>query len=108
MLNKIALLEKSKTVTVIAPTDRGVERMLSLVKQYFPGKIVSLKEFPGKRISFSDNDVVITNRAAALKKEDLKMLKNYIMVDWELDYESAENFRLRIKKIINENPLFIN
>ena len=108
VLNKIALLEKSKTVTVIAPTDRGVERMLSLVKQYFPGKIVSLKEFPGKRISFSDNDVVITNRAAALKKEDLKMLKNYIMVDWELDYESAENFRLRIKKIINENPLFIN
>ncbi len=108
VLNKIALLEKSKTVTVIAPTDRGVERMLSLVKQYFPGKIVSLKEFPGKRISFSDNDVVITNRAAALKKEDLKMLKNCIMVDWELDYESAENFRLRIKKIINENPLFIN
>jgi DNA-binding transcriptional regulator YhcF (GntR family) len=108
VLNKIALLEKSKTVTVIAPTDRGVERMLSLVKQYFPGKIVSLKEFPGKRISFSDNDVVITNRAAALKKEDLKMLKNYIMVDWELDYESAENFRLRIKKLINENPLFIN
>jgi len=108
VLNKIALLEKSKTVTVIAPTDRGVERMLSLVKQYFPGKIVFLKEFPGKRISFSDNDVVITNRAAALKKEDLKMLKNYIMVDWELDYESAENFRLRIKKIINENPLFIN
>ena len=108
VLNKIALIEKSKTVTVIAPTDRGVERMLSLVKQYFPGKIVSLKEFPGKRISFSDNDVVITNRAAALKKEDLKMLKNYIMVDWELDYESAENFRLRIKKIINENPLFIN
>ena len=108
VLNKIALLEKSKTVTVIAPTDRGVERMLSLVKQYFPGKIVSLKEFPGKRISFSDNDVVITNRAAALKKEDLKMLKNYIIVDWELDYESAENFRLRIKKIINENPLFIN
>ena len=108
VLNKIALLEKSKTVTVIAPTDRGVERMLSLVKQYFPGKIVSLKEFPGKRISFSDNDVVITNRAAALKKEDLKMLKNYIMVDWELDYESAENFRLRIKKIINEKPLFIN
>lgn len=108
VLNKIALIEKSKTVTVIAPTDRGVERMLSLVKQYFPGKIVSLKEFQGKRISFSDNDVVITNRAAALKKEDLKMLKNYIMVDWELDYESAENFRLRIKKIINENPLFIN
>ena len=108
VLNKIALIEKSKTVTVIAPTDRGVERMLSLVKQYFPGKIVSLKEFPGKRISFSDNDVVITNRAAALKKEDLKMLKNYIIVDWELDYESAENFRLRIKKIINENPLFIN
>ena len=108
VLNKIALIEKSKTVTVIAPTDRGVERMLSLVKQYFPGKIVSLKEFPGKRISFSDNDVVITNRAAALKKEDLKMLKNYIMVDWELDYESAENFRLRIKKLINENPLFIN
>lgn len=108
VLNKIALLEKSKTVTVIAPTDRGVERMLSLVKQYFPGKVVSLKEFQGKRISFSDNDVVITNRAAALKKEDLKMLKNYIMVDWELDYESAENFRLRIKKIINENPLFIN
>ncbi|SVC66803.1 uncharacterized protein METZ01_LOCUS319657, partial [marine metagenome] len=71
VLNKIALLEKSKTVTVIAPTDRGVERMLSLVKQYFPGEIVFIKEFQDKKC-FSDNDVVITNRAAALKEEDLK------------------------------------
>ena len=97
VLNKIALLEKSKTVTVIAPTDRGVERMLSLVKQYFPGKIFFLKEFQDKKC-FSDNDVVITNRAAALKEEDLKRINNLIMVDWEIDYESAENFRLRIKK----------
>ena len=97
VLNKIALLEKSKTVTVIAPTDRGVERMLSLVKQYFPGEIVFLKEFQDKKC-FSDNDVVITNRAAALKEEDLKKINNLIMVDWDLDYESAENFRLRIKK----------
>ena len=97
VLNKIALLEKSKTVTVIAPTDRGVERMLSLVKQYFPGEIVFIKEFQDKKC-FSDNDVVITNRAAALKEEDLKKINNLIMVDWDLDYESAENFRLRIKK----------
>ena len=97
VLNKIALLEKSKTVTVIAPTDRGVERMLSLVKQYFPGDIVLLKEFQDKKC-FSDNDVVITNRAAALKEEDLKKINNLIIVDWDLDYESAENFRLRIKK----------
>ena len=97
VLNKIALLEKSKTVTVIAPTDRGVERMLSLVKQYFPGEIVFIKEFQEKKC-FSDNDVVITNRAAALKEEDLKKINNLIMVDWDLDYESAENFRLRIKK----------
>ena len=97
VLNKIALLEKSKTVTVIAPTDRGVERMLSLVKQYFPGEIVFIKEFQEKKC-FSDNDVVITNRAAALKEEDLKKINNLIIVDWDLDYESAENFRLRIKK----------
>ena len=97
VLNKIALLEKSKTVTVIAPTDRGVERMLSLVKQYFPGEIVFIKEFQDKKC-FSDNDVVITNRAAALKEEDLKKINNLIIVDWDLDYESAENFRLRIKK----------
>ena len=97
VLNKIAILEKSKTVTVIAPTDRGVERMLSLVKQYFPGEIVFIKEFQDKKC-FSDNDVVITNRAAALKEEDLKKINNLIMVDWDLDYESAENFRLRIKK----------
>ena len=97
VLNKIALLEKSKTVTVIAPTDRGVERMLSLVKQYFPGEIVFIKEFQDKKC-FSDNDVVITNRAAALKEEDLKKINNLIMVDWDLDYKSAENFRLRIKK----------
>ena len=108
VLNKIALLDKSKTVTVIAPTNRGVERMLSLVKQYFPGEIVARNDFRGKKINFSENDVVITNRAAALKEEDLKMIKNYIIVDWDLDYESAENFRLRIKKIINEKPLVIN
>ena len=98
VLNKIALLDKSKTVTVIAPTDRGVERMLSLVRQYFTGKILCLKKFPRNNFSFTDNDVVITNRAAALKEEDLNLVKNTIMVDWELDSESAENFRLQIKK----------
>ena len=108
VLNKIALLDKSKTVTVIAPTDRGVERMLSLVRQYFPGKILSLKKFPKNNFSFTDNDVVITNRAAALKEEDLNQVKNTIMVDWELDSESAENFRLQIKKQFKSNYFSIN
>ena len=102
VLNKIAQLEKTKTVTVIAPTDRGVERMLSLVKQYFPGDVVSLKDFKSAESSFSENDIVITNRAASLEDQDFKMMNKVIIVDWELDYESAENFRLRIKKIINE------
>ena len=108
VINKIALLDKSKTVTVIAPTDRGVERMLSLVRQYFPGKILSLKKFPRNNFSFTDNDVVITNRAAALKDEDLIQVKNIIMVDWELDSESAENFRLQIKKQFKSNYFSIN
>ena len=108
VLNKIALLDKSKTVTVIAPTDRGVERMLSLVRQYFPGKILSLKKFPRNNFSFTDNDVVITNSAAALKEEDLNQVKNTIMVDWELDSESAENFRLQIKKQFKSNYFSIN
>ena len=102
VLNKIAQLEKTKTVTVIAPTDRGVERMLSLVKQYYPGDVVSLKDFKSAESSFSENDIVITNRAASLEDQDFKMMNKVIIVDWELDYESAENFRLRIKKIINE------
>lgn len=103
VLNKIALLEKSKTVTVIAPTERGVERMLSLVRQYFPGKILCQKEFPRNNFSFTDNDVVITNRAAALTEEDLNQAKKFIVVDWELDSESAENFRLQIKKQYTSN-----
>ena len=102
VLNKIAQLERTKTVTVIAPTDRGVERMLSLVKQYFPGDVVSLKDFKSAESSFSENDIVITNRAASLEDQDFKMMNKVIIVDWELDYESAEIFRLRIKKIINE------
>ncbi len=102
VLNKIAQLEKTKTVTVIAPTDRGVERMLSLVKQYFPGDVVSLKDFKSAESIFSENDIVITNRAASLEDQDFKIINKVIIVDWELDYESAENFRLRIKKIINE------
>ncbi len=102
VLNKIAILDKSKTVNVIAPTDRGVERMLSLVKQYFPGEVICFKDFQENKI-FSDNDVVITNRAANLNEENLNIISNLIIVDWELDYESAENFRLRINKIANEN-----
>ncbi len=97
VLNKIAQLEKTKTVTVIAPTDRGVERMLSLVKQYFPGDVVSLKDFKSAESSFSENDIIITNRAASLEDQDFKIINKVIIVDWELDYESAENFRLRIK-----------
>ena len=108
VLNKIALLDKSKTVTVIAPTDRGVERMLSLVRQYFPGKILCQKEIPRNNFSFTDNDVVITNRAAALTEEDLNQAKKIIVVDWELDSDSAENFRLKIKKQYKSNYFSIN
>jgi len=108
VLNKIALLDKSKTVTVIAPTDRGVERMLSLVRQYFPGKILCQNKFPRNNFSFTDNDVVITNRAAALTEEDLNQAKKIIVVDWELDSDSVENFRLRIKKQNKSNYFSIN
>ena len=108
VLNKIALLDKSKTVTVIAPTDRGVERMLSLVRQYFPGKILCQKKFPRNNFSFTDNDVVITNRAAVLTEGDLNQVIKFIVVDWELDSESAENFRLQIKKKYKSNLPSVN
>ena len=100
VLNQIAHLDKSTTVKVIAPTDRGIERMLSLVRQYFPGKILSAKNFGGRELSILDSEIIITNRAAGLSEETLAKIKNYIIVDWELDSESPESFRTRIKKNI--------
>ena len=105
VLNQIAHLDKSTTVKVIAPTDRGIERMLSLVRQYFPGKILSAKNFGGRDLSILDSEIIITNRAAGLCEETLAKIKNYIIVDWELDSESAESFRTRIKKNIKSRSL---
>ena len=107
ILSKIAHIKKSTTVKVIAPTDRGIERMLSLVRQYFPGNILFAKSLFELGGSILDSEILISNRAAGLSEKILAKIKNHIIIDWELDSESAEVFRKRIGTIY-ENRSLIN
>ena len=105
ILSKIAHIEKSTTVKVIAPTDRGIERMLSLVRQYFPGNILFAKSLFELGGSILDSEILISNRAAGISEKILAKIKNHIIIDWELDSESAEIFRKRIRTIYKNRSL---
>ena len=81
--------------------------MLSLVRQYFPGNILFAKSLFELGGSILDSEILISNRAAGLSEIILAKIKNHIIIDWELDSESAEVFRKRIGTIY-ENRSLIN
>lgn len=96
-LRRIAMVDPGRDVVVMQPTARGVERMTSLVRQYYPGTVVprhggldSLAETP-------DDAVVVTTHAIGITPEQEKAMPDVIVVDWELDQLSASTFAERVE-----------
>ena len=98
-LRRIAMLDPDRHVIVVLPTQRGVERVTSLVRQYFPGSVDS--RVGDRRILAGlppDAAVVTTNAIGDVSESDVTD-RTVIVVDWELDQASATSFAARIDAV---------
>jgi GntR family transcriptional regulator len=100
-LRRLATLDPSTRVVVSAPTERGMERMLSLTRQYFPGEIAthhSLNDDPAELTAY---DAVVHTNAAQLDPPVLERVSNSIVIEWELDPASSSTFLHRAGRAAN-------
>jgi DNA-binding transcriptional regulator YhcF (GntR family) len=94
VLRELSTLKASAVVAVVAPTERGIERMRGLTRQYFAGPIHSpdlASDAP-----FRGVDVIICPAALDLSGFDLTDVRREIVITWELDPASAATFAGRV------------
>ncbi len=97
-LHRIARLDPGRRVVVVLPMKRGIERVSSLVRQYFAGRIDTYVAGAGSLPRLDSDDVLVTTRALGLSDVQRARLPEVILVDWTLDQHSARTFRLRIEQ----------
>ena len=99
-LRRIATLDPGGRVVVALPTERGIERVSSLVRQYYRGHIETrvgdFEDIP----DMDPGDVLVTTNALGLSEEQQAALPEVIQVDWELDQHSAQTFKVRIEEAL--------
>ena len=98
VLRRIATLDPQRRVVVVLPTWRGIERISSLVRQYYAGVIEThiggARDVP----DLGDGDVLVTTHALGLCDDREALLPEVIRVDWVLDQHSARTFKLRVEQ----------
>lgn len=97
-LRRIATLDPGGRVVVVLPMERGIERVSSLVRQYYVGRIDAFVSGADDIPHLDAGDVLVTTRALGLSAEQRTRLPRVIQLDWELDQHSARTFRLRIEQ----------
>ena len=95
-LRRLATLDPASRVVVSAPTERGIERMSSLTRQFFPGKVDSHHSLNDAPEVLETYDGVIYTNAAQLSEAYLAGVANPILIEWELDPASSSSFLARV------------
>lgn len=91
---RLAMLDAKDKVLVVAPTNRGVERMSALVRQYFGGPFDTLVFEPGTQLH-SDFDVVVTpNATEGLEHIDAELIR----IEWDVDSRVATQLAARLSQ----------
>ena len=98
VLRRIATLDVRGRVVVVLPTRRGIERISSLVRQYYAGRIETHMGGADDIPDLGAGDVLVTTHALGLSDHQVASLQDVIQVDWELDQHSARTFRLRVEQ----------
>ncbi|HLA67822.1 MAG TPA: GntR family transcriptional regulator [Acidimicrobiia bacterium] len=93
---ELATLPQDAVVAVVAPTGRGVDRMRSLVEQYFGGEVRT----PVPHASLAGIDVVIRPSAWPADDPRLADVPRVIVIEWTLDPASAARFATRVASVI--------
>lgn len=97
-LRRIATLDPDGRVVVVLPTERGIERVSSLVRQYYAGRIETRIGGTDDIPHLDPGDVLVTTHALGLSEQQSAALPEVIQVDWELDQHSARTFKLRVEQ----------
>ena len=97
-LRRIATLDPTRRVLVVLPTQRGIERISSLVRQYYAGHIETHMGSADDIPNLGPHDVLVTTHALGLSAKQVASLPEVIEVDWELDNHSARTFKLRVEQ----------
>lgn len=95
-LRELATLAPQTRVAVASPTQRGLQRMRSLVQQYYPGPVRTILASEADAASLAEIDVLVRPNAVLLPPEVLVAVKQEICIEWELDEASARTFRARV------------
>lgn len=98
-LRELATIHSSAAVAVVAPTERGVERMKALVSQYCSGAIEATSD--RRNAVLAKADVIIHPAAIDLDSLGLSGVKREILIDWELDPTSATTFAGRVAAFVD-------
>ena len=98
VLRRIATLDPRRRVVVVVPTRRGIERISSLVRQYYAGRIETHVGGTDDIPKLGAGDVLVTTHALGLSDDRAASLPEVIQVDWALDQHSAQTFRLRVEQ----------
>ncbi len=98
VLRRIATIDPRCRVVVVLPTRRGIERISSLVRQYFSGSIEAHLGGADGIPDLGSGDVLVTTHALGLSDEQVASLPEVIQVDWALDQHSARTFKLRVEQ----------
>ena len=98
VLRRIATLDPRRRVVVVLPTRRGIERISSLVRQYYAGPIDTYLGSADDIPDLGVGDVLVTTHALGLSDEQAASLEEVIQVDWALDQHSARTFKLRVEQ----------
>ncbi|MFP3914423.1 MAG: GntR family transcriptional regulator [Actinomycetota bacterium] len=100
-LRRLATLDPSTRVVVSAPTDRGMERMLSLTRQFFPGEVATHHSLNDDPEALTEYDAVVYTNAAQLEPDVLDRVPHPILIEWELDPASSATFLARVGQAAN-------
>ena len=98
VLRRIATLDPERRVVVVLPTRRGIERISSLVRQYYAGSIETHIGSADDIPHLGMEDVLVTTHALGLSDDQAASPAEVIRVDWALDQHSARTFKLRVEQ----------
>ncbi|WP_300683467.1 GntR family transcriptional regulator [Nocardioides sp.] len=103
-LRRLIEVRDHPELTVVAPSNRGVQWMTALVGQYYPGRIVGVDSAtcpPADLAALAGSAVLVVNNAATVPAEITDTVEHLIPIEWELDARFAPALRGRIDQVIS-------
>lgn len=102
-LRAIASVDPELTLAVATPIPRGIERLRSLVRQYFAGEVRGVLTGEGP-VDLTGIDVVVVTSATSLSARELEGVPRTIRIEWELEHSSGVTFDRRLQRLL-DSPL---